>query len=56
MARGEERTDRLEVFSARRAPNRLKYLDASESGVGAFINDVPPEEAARLLHNRLRAS
>lgn len=47
---------RLEVFSARRATDRLKYLAASESGVGAFINDVLPEEAARLLRDRLPAS
>ncbi len=39
----------LELFSSRRAPGKLKYLAGSESGMGVFINDVRPEEAARLL-------
>ncbi|MEU5883302.1 galactose-1-phosphate uridylyltransferase [Spirillospora sp. NPDC047279] len=49
------RTDRelawlhLELFSVQRAPGRLKYLAGSESAMGAFINDVSPEEAARRL-------
>jgi UDPglucose--hexose-1-phosphate uridylyltransferase len=45
----------LEVLSARRSATKLKYLAASESGVGVFINDVAPEEAARLLRERRRA-
>ncbi len=40
---------RLELFTIRRAPGKLKYLAGSESAMGAFINDVAPEEAARLL-------
>ncbi len=39
----------LELFSIRRAPDRLKYLAGSESAMGAFVNDVLPEETARLL-------
>jgi UDPglucose--hexose-1-phosphate uridylyltransferase len=39
----------LEVFSIRRSATKLKYLAASESGAGAFINDVVPEHAAELL-------
>ena len=39
----------LEVFSIRRAPGKLKYLAGSESAMGAFINDVRPEDAAQLL-------
>jgi UDPglucose--hexose-1-phosphate uridylyltransferase len=39
----------LQLFSIRRAPNKLKYLAGSESAMGAFINDVLPEEAARML-------
>jgi UDPglucose--hexose-1-phosphate uridylyltransferase len=39
----------LELFSNRRAPGKLKYLAGSESAMDAFINDVRPEEAARLL-------
>nr|BFE82189.1 hypothetical protein GCM10020093_047900 [Planobispora longispora] len=41
----------LELFSVRRAPGKLKYLAGSESAMGAFVNDVLPEEAARLLRN-----
>ncbi len=49
------RTDRelgylhLELFSSRRAPNKLKYLAGSEAAMGAFINDVFPERAAEML-------
>jgi UDPglucose--hexose-1-phosphate uridylyltransferase len=39
----------LELFSIRRAPNKLKYLAGSESAMGAFVNDVLPETAAQLL-------
>jgi UDPglucose--hexose-1-phosphate uridylyltransferase len=39
----------LQVFSVRRAPGRLKYLAGSESGMGVFINDVLPEQAAKRL-------
>ncbi|GAA2582173.1 galactose-1-phosphate uridylyltransferase [Actinomadura fulvescens] len=49
------RTDRdlawlhLELFSVQRAPGKLKYLAGSESAMGAFVNDVSPEDAARRL-------
>ncbi|WP_433500282.1 galactose-1-phosphate uridylyltransferase [Sphaerimonospora sp. CA-214678] len=39
----------LQLFSIRRAPDKLKYLAGSESAMGAFVNDVLPEEAARML-------
>ena len=39
----------LQLVSARRAPRKLKYLSASESGVGAFVNDVVPEQLAIQL-------
>jgi UDPglucose--hexose-1-phosphate uridylyltransferase len=39
----------LQVFSIRRAPGKLKYLAGSESGMGVWINDVLPEDAARRL-------
>jgi len=39
----------LELFTIRRAPGRLKYLAGSESGMGAFANDIAPEAAARRL-------
>jgi UDPglucose--hexose-1-phosphate uridylyltransferase len=39
----------LELFSIRRAAGKLKYLAGSESGMGAFVNDVLPEQAAAAL-------
>jgi len=39
----------LELFTVQRAPGRLKYLAGSESGMGAFANDVTPEAAALRL-------
>jgi UDPglucose--hexose-1-phosphate uridylyltransferase len=39
----------LELFTIRRAPGKLKYLAGSESGMGAFTNDIAPEVAAATL-------
>jgi UDPglucose--hexose-1-phosphate uridylyltransferase len=39
----------LQVMSVLRAPGRLKYLAGSESGVGAWVNDVAPEHVAARL-------
>jgi UDPglucose--hexose-1-phosphate uridylyltransferase len=39
----------LQVMSVLRAPGRLKYLAGSESGAGAWINDVAPEAVAARL-------
>jgi UDPglucose--hexose-1-phosphate uridylyltransferase len=39
----------LQVFSIRRAAKKLKYLAGSESGMGVFVNDVPPEQIADRL-------
>jgi UDPglucose--hexose-1-phosphate uridylyltransferase len=39
----------LQLFSIRRAADKLKYLAGSESAMGVFINDIRPEEAARML-------
>jgi UDPglucose--hexose-1-phosphate uridylyltransferase len=39
----------LELFSTRRAPGKLKYRAGSESAMGVFINDIPPERAAEML-------
>jgi UDPglucose--hexose-1-phosphate uridylyltransferase len=39
----------LQVLSIRRAPGKLKYLAGSESGMGVWVNDVLPEDAARRL-------
>ena len=41
----------LQVFSIRRAAGKLKYLAGSESAMGAFLNDVSPETAARMLRD-----
>jgi UDPglucose--hexose-1-phosphate uridylyltransferase len=39
----------LQVFSLRRAAGKLKYLAGTESGMGAFSNDIVPETAAARL-------
>jgi UDPglucose--hexose-1-phosphate uridylyltransferase len=39
----------LQLYSVRRAPGRLKYLAGSESAMGAFVNDVLPEQLAHAL-------
>jgi UDPglucose--hexose-1-phosphate uridylyltransferase len=39
----------LQVFSIRRTPGKLKYLTGTESGMGVWINDITPEEAAHEL-------
>jgi UDPglucose--hexose-1-phosphate uridylyltransferase len=37
------------VFSVRRSADKLKYLAGTESGMGVWINDIVPEEAAERL-------
>lgn len=39
----------LQLFTIRRAPGKLKYLASSESAMGVFLSDVPPEAAAAAL-------
>jgi UDPglucose--hexose-1-phosphate uridylyltransferase len=39
----------LRLYSIRRAPDKLKYLAGSESAMGAFINDLTPEDIAARL-------
>ena len=43
----------LQITSPRRAADRMKYLAGSESAMGAFIGDVPPEVSAGLLREAL---
>ncbi len=43
----------LEVFSIKRAANKLKFLAGSESGMGAFVNDIAPERTAAMLRDAL---
>ena len=42
----------LQVSSIQRSADKLKYLAGSETGMGAFITDVLPEDVA----DRLRAA
>lgn len=39
----------LDLFSSRRAADKLKFLAGSEAAMGAFINDISPEQAAAML-------
>jgi UDPglucose--hexose-1-phosphate uridylyltransferase len=39
----------LEIFSLRRAAEKLKFLAGSESAAGVWINDISPEQAADSL-------
>lgn len=41
----------LELFSIRRAADKLKYLAGSEAAMGVFINDVAPESVAARLRD-----
>lgn len=43
----------LELFTTRRAADKLKFLAGSESGMDAFISDVEPEAAAARLRGAL---
>ena len=44
----------LELFSTRRAPDKLKYLAGSESAMDVFVNDVVPEQMAQRLRDARR--
>jgi UDPglucose--hexose-1-phosphate uridylyltransferase len=39
----------LELTSPRRSADRLKYLAGSEAAMGAWVGDVPPEQAAEQI-------
>jgi UDPglucose--hexose-1-phosphate uridylyltransferase len=41
----------LQLFSVRRAADKLKFLAGSESAMGMFVNDIVPESAAQLLRD-----
>ncbi|GGK92027.1 galactose-1-phosphate uridylyltransferase [Mangrovihabitans endophyticus] len=43
----------LQLFSIRRAADKLKYLAGSESAMGVFINDIVPERAAQMLRDAI---
>ena len=39
----------LQLTSPRRASDKLKYLAGSEAAMGAWIGDIPPEQAAEFI-------
>ncbi len=41
----------LQLTSPRRAADKLKFLAGSESAMGAWIGDIPPERAADLVRD-----
>ena len=43
----------LQLLSTRRAATKLKYPAGSESAMGAFVNDMSPEESAARLRDAL---
>ncbi len=43
----------LQVTSPRRAEDKLKYLAGSESAMGAWVGDVPPEAAAAAIRDAI---
>ncbi len=49
VAGGDELALHLELFTVRRTADKLKHLAGTESGMGAFMNDVLPEQAAERL-------
>ena len=44
----------LQITSPRRAVDKLKYLAGSESAMGAFIGDVPPEVSAAIIRTAIK--
>ena len=42
-----------EIFTIRRAAEKLKYLAGSESGAAVWINDIAPEDAADRLRTAI---
>jgi UDPglucose--hexose-1-phosphate uridylyltransferase len=43
----------LQVTSPRRAESKLKYLAGSESAMGAWIGDIPPEQSAAFIREAI---
>jgi len=43
----------LQITSPRRAESKLKYLAGSESAMGAWIGDIPPETAAQFIREAI---
>lgn len=53
VAGGENVRLQLQITSPRRAADKLKYLAGSESAMGAFIADFPPETTAAQIRGVL---
>ena len=53
---GENVRLQLQITSPRRAADKLKYLAGSESAMGAFIADFPPETTAQMLRQAIKAN
>jgi UDPglucose--hexose-1-phosphate uridylyltransferase len=53
MARDEIRI-MLQVTSPRRAESKLKYLAGSEAAMGAWVGDIPPEQAAEFIRQGIK--
>lgn len=53
VAGGENVRLQLQITSPKRAADKLKYLAGSESAMGAFIADLPPETTAAMLREAL---
>jgi UDPglucose--hexose-1-phosphate uridylyltransferase len=51
---GENVRLQLQITSPRRAADKLKYLAGSESAMGAFIADFPPETTAAQIREALK--
>jgi len=51
---GENVRLQLQITSPRRAADKLKYLAGSESAMGAFIADFPPEVTAELIRSKIK--
>ena len=54
VAGGDKIRLQLQITSPRRAADKLKYLAGSESAMGAFIADFPPETTAELIRGALK--
>lgn len=54
VAGGENVRLQLQITSPRRAADKLKFLAGSESAMGAFIADFPPETTAEMLRGAIK--
>ena len=54
VAGGDKVRLQLQITSPRRAADKLKYLAGSESAMGAFIADFPPEVTAEMIRGAIK--